>query len=68
HPSPKEITHYKKLCEMFSPLGGITLDPFMGSGTTIKMAKSLGRYYIGIDISQEYCDIAEKRLEQEYLF
>lgn len=46
----------------------IILDPFMGSGTTIKMAKSLGRYYIGIDISQEYCDIAEKRLEQEYLF
>lgn len=38
------------------------LDPFMGSGTTAKMAKLNNRNYIGFEISKEYCDIAEKRL------
>jgi site-specific DNA-methyltransferase (adenine-specific) len=43
--------------------GGLVLDPMCGSGTTLKMAKKLNRNYIGIDISQEYCDIANQRLE-----
>lgn len=42
--------------------GDLILDPFVGSGTTCKMAKQLGRNYIGIDISQEYIDIAKERL------
>lgn len=44
--------------------GDTVLDPFSGSGTTAKMAKINQRNYIGIDISQEYCAIAEKRLEK----
>jgi site-specific DNA-methyltransferase (adenine-specific) len=48
--------------------GDIVLDPFNGSGTTTKMAKILGRKYIGIDISEEYNQIAEKRLSQDLLF
>jgi len=40
----------------------IILDPMCGSGTTLKMAKILKRRWIGIDISQEYCDITIKRL------
>ena len=44
--------------------GDTVLDPFSGSGTTAKMAKINQRNYIGIDISQKYCDIAEKRLEK----
>ncbi len=40
--------------------GDVVLDPFMGSGTTCKMAKKNGRKYIGIDASKEYCDLAEK--------
>jgi DNA modification methylase len=47
---------------------GIVLDPFMGSGTTALVAKKLGRNYIGIELSQEYIKIAEKRLSQEMLF
>jgi len=43
--------------------GDLVFDPFVGSGTTCKMAKLNGRNYIGIDISQEYCDIANKRIE-----
>ena len=43
--------------------GDLVLDPFVGSGTTCKMAKQLNRNYIGIDISQEYIDIAKERLK-----
>ena len=42
--------------------GDIVLDPMCGSGTTCKMAKELGRSWIGIDIAEEYCELARKRL------
>ena len=42
--------------------GDLILDPMCGSGTTCKVAKKLNRNYIGIDISQEYCEIAESRI------
>ena len=48
--------------------GDIVLDPFSGSGTTAVIAKQQGREYIGIDISQEYCDIANQRLKQTSIF
>lgn len=44
--------------------GDVVLDPFCGSGTTVKMAKINHRHYIGFDISQEYCDIANLRLSK----
>lgn len=47
--------------------GDIVLDPFNGSGTTTKMARELGRQWIGIDVNDEYCEIARKRLEQQLL-
>ncbi len=43
------------------------LDPFAGSGTTLKMAKKNNRNYIGIEISEEYCDIIRKRLSVDTL-
>lgn len=42
--------------------GDVVLDPFCGSGTTCKMARMYGRHYIGIDISEEYCELARRRL------
>jgi DNA modification methylase len=48
--------------------GDVVLDPFAGSGTTLKMAKETGRRGIGIEINQDYCDIAVKRLAQGVLF
>lgn len=50
----------------WSNAGDIVYDPFMGSGTTAKMAHKLGRQWIGSELSPEYCEIARKRL-QPYL-
>jgi len=50
--------------KLFTRPGDIVLDPFVGSGTTALAAKQLGRHYVGIDISEEYCEIAETRVMQ----
>ena len=52
----------------WSNKGDLVLDPMNGSGTTSKMAKHSGRNFIGIEISEKYCKIAEKRLAQGVLF
>lgn len=43
--------------------GDLVFDPFVGSGTTAKMAILNGREYLGVDVSEEYCEIARKRIE-----
>ena len=63
HPSmfPEELA--RRVMKLFSYQEDVILDPFAGSGTTPVVAKKNNRYYLGIDVSQEYCDIAEKRLQ-----
>lgn len=48
--------------KLFTEENDLVLDPFLGSGTTAVAAKELGRAYLGIDIVEEYCDIARERL------
>ena len=50
------------------PKASIILDPYAGSGTVARVSKDLGRKFIGIEISPEYCKIASDRLAQEVLF
>ena len=53
--------------QSWSNPGDIVLDPFAGSGTTLKAAKELNRRYIGIEINPEYVEICKKRTAQEVL-
>jgi len=68
HPTQKPVELMKRIIEDFSKEDDIVLDPFLGSGTTAVACKQLGRNYIGIELSKEYCSIAKKRLEQDVLF
>jgi len=68
HPTEKPKALIKTLMGLFSDAGHNVLDPFMGSGTTLRAAKDLGRRAIGIEIEERYCEIAAKRLSQEVLF
>ena len=65
HPTQKPESIITPLIEYSSPQGGTVLDLFMGSGSTLVAAKSLGRKGIGIEIEEKYCEIAAKRLAQE---
>ena len=53
--------------ECFCPPGGLVCDPYSGSGTTAVAAQSSGRNYLGIDISEEYTEIARERLATEFI-
>jgi len=64
HPAPFPVELPKRCIEMYSFAGDIVLDPFNGSGSTCVAAKMTGRTYIGVDLSEEYCDIAQNRLDQ----
>ncbi len=59
-PFPEKLAHDHIIS--WSNESDIVLDPFSGSGTTAKMAKETNRKFIGIDCSEEYCEIARKRL------
>lgn len=63
HPAvyPEELV--VRVLHLFSYRGDVILDPFNGTGTTSKVAKDLGRKFIGFDLSEEYCQIARDRVK-----
>lgn len=65
HPTEKPSGLLRILIEANE--GETVLDPYMGSGTSLRAAKDLGRKAIGIEIEEKYCEIAVKRLRQEVL-
>lgn len=68
HPTVKPQALMEYLCKLTSvPTGGTVLDPFMGSGSTLLAAHSVGRSAIGIDLEEKYCEIAAKRLTKQAL-
>lgn len=65
HPTQKPLSLMLWCLQMTE--NGLVLDPYIGSGTTLRAAKDLGRKAIGIEIEERYCEIAAKRLAQEVL-
>ena len=63
HPTQKPVELLQWLLQNYAKPSDLILDPFFGSGTTGVAAKLLGRQFIGIEISEKYCDIARKRID-----
>jgi DNA modification methylase len=67
HPAQKPL-ELMRWCLSLCPGSGVVLDPFCGSGTTLRAAKDLGWQAIGIEIEEQYCEVAARRMAQESLF
>jgi len=65
HPAQKPVELIGKILQEYSNETDLILDPFLGSGTTAVACKRLNRRFIGIEISEKYCQIARDRLNNE---
>jgi len=65
HPAPFPIELPRRCIKLFSYVGDVVLDPFLGSGTTLIAAHAHNRKSIGMDIDKEYCALAKRRLINE---
>lgn len=62
HPAPFPVALAERVIRLYSYVGDVVLDPFMGSGTTGVAAVQNQRHYVGFDISEEYCTLAKTRI------
>ena len=65
HPDEKPLKLFERLILPSVPKNGILLDPFMGSGTTAIACEKLNYKWVGIEISEKYCEITKQRLEKD---
>jgi len=63
HPTVKPLSLMQYLCKLVTPPGGVVLDPFCGSGSTLIAAWNAGFNFIGIELNPEYIEIAKARLD-----
>jgi site-specific DNA-methyltransferase (adenine-specific) len=68
HPNQKPVAALYPLIAAYAPPAGIVLDPFMGSGSTLRAAKDFGLRAIGIEVEERYCRLAAGRMAQGILF
>jgi len=64
HPAPFPIELPRRCIKLFSYVGDLVLDPFLGSGTTLLACLETDRAGIGVEINRNYCELAVKRLKQ----
>lgn len=62
HPTEKPVQVLKHLLRVFTNPGDIVIDPFLGSGSTIVAAREMGRRWVGIEMNEEYCKMAQARV------
>lgn len=68
HPTEKPLPLLQYLIQTYSNSGDLILDNCMGSWTTARACKDLSRNFIGFELEKKYCEIGEKRLQQQNLF
>lgn len=68
HPTQKPIDLIRFLIEKSTNKGDLVIDPFLGSGTSAEACKQLSRNFIGFEVDEGYCKVAEDRLKQQILF
>ena len=68
HPTPKPWQLPAHFIELHTKPGDLVLDPFMGGGSTLEAAKRSGRRAIGVELSEEFCEMTARRLAQDNLF
>lgn len=62
HPAPFPVQLASRVIHLYSYVGDVVLDPFVGSGSTCVAAAEAHRHYVGFDVSEEYCQLCEMRL------
>ena len=68
HPTQKSVELMRWILENYSDPTDLICDPFMGSWTTARACKDLGRNFLGFELEEDYCKVGEERLRQENLF
>lgn len=68
HPNQKPLDALYPILSCYAPEEALVLDPFMGSGSTLRAAKDMGMRAVGIEIEESHCRGAVRRLAQEVLF